>query len=93
MTVMPNIWTMPAETGAIRAVVLAASPAAVSPRVVDAPRADPTARIDGLSLVAAEPAGPVAGHDVPDEALMADAWSPGHPLPGGTVRYAAPFGI
>ncbi len=31
--------------------------------------------------------------DVPDEALMALALDSGHPLPGGTVRYAAPFGI
>lgn len=31
--------------------------------------------------------------DVPDEALMALTLDPAHPLPGGTVRYAAPFGI
>jgi predicted N-acetyltransferase YhbS len=31
--------------------------------------------------------------DVPDEALMALSLDSGHPLPGGTVRYAAPFGI
>ncbi|NEB04058.1 N-acetyltransferase [Streptomyces sp. SID13726] len=31
--------------------------------------------------------------DVPDEAMMALALDPGHPLPAGTVRYAAPFGI
>ncbi len=31
--------------------------------------------------------------DVPDEALMALALDAGHPLPSGTVRYAAPFGI
>ncbi|MCX5387286.1 GNAT family N-acetyltransferase [Streptomyces sp. NBC_00083] len=31
--------------------------------------------------------------DVPDEALMALALDAGHPLPGGTVHYAAPFGI
>ncbi|MEV2278177.1 N-acetyltransferase [Nocardiopsis sp. NPDC049922] len=31
--------------------------------------------------------------DVPDEALMALALDAAHPLPGGTVRYAAPFGI
>jgi predicted N-acetyltransferase YhbS len=31
--------------------------------------------------------------DVPDEALMALGLDPGHPLPGGTVHYAAPFGI
>ncbi|GGS64455.1 hypothetical protein GCM10010259_03220 [Streptomyces daghestanicus] len=31
--------------------------------------------------------------DVPDEALMALTLDPGRPLPAGTVRYAAPFGI
>ncbi|MEV0976287.1 N-acetyltransferase [Streptomyces sp. NPDC049915] len=31
--------------------------------------------------------------EVPDEALMALALDAGHPLPGGTVHYAAPFGI
>lgn len=31
--------------------------------------------------------------DVPDEALMALALDADHPLPAGTVRYAAPFGI
>jgi predicted N-acetyltransferase YhbS len=31
--------------------------------------------------------------DVPDEALMALALDPGHPLPAGTVRYPAPFGV
>lgn len=31
--------------------------------------------------------------DVPDEAMMALALDAGHPLPSGTVRYAAPFGI
>ncbi|GAA0457137.1 N-acetyltransferase [Streptomyces sp. NPDC046215] len=31
--------------------------------------------------------------DVPDEALMALALDDGHPLPSGTVHYAAPFGI
>lgn len=29
---------------------------------------------------------------VPDEALMALALDPAHPLPSGTIRYAAPFG-
>ncbi|MGW6274245.1 GNAT family N-acetyltransferase [Streptomyces sp. NPDC055060] len=33
------------------------------------------------------------GIDVPDEAMMALALDAAHPLPGGTVRYAAPFGI
>ncbi|QKW07224.1 N-acetyltransferase [Streptomyces sp. NA04227] len=31
--------------------------------------------------------------DVPDEALMALALDKRYPLPGGTVRYAAPFGV
>ncbi|WP_328584790.1 GNAT family N-acetyltransferase [Streptomyces sp. NBC_00370] len=31
--------------------------------------------------------------DVPDEAMMALTLDEGHPLPSGTVRYAAPFGI
>lgn len=31
--------------------------------------------------------------EVPDEALMALALDPAHPLPAGTIRYAAPFGI
>ncbi|MFG2208552.1 GNAT family N-acetyltransferase [Streptomyces sp. NPDC048638] len=31
--------------------------------------------------------------DVPDEALMAMTLDAAHPLPTGTVRYAAPFGI
>jgi putative acetyltransferase len=31
--------------------------------------------------------------EVPDEALMALALDPDHPLPAGTVRYAVPFGI
>lgn len=31
--------------------------------------------------------------DVPDEAMMALALDAEHPLPSGTIRYAAPFGI
>lgn len=31
--------------------------------------------------------------DVPDEAMMAMALDAAHPLPSGTVRHAAPFGI
>ncbi|WP_330172135.1 N-acetyltransferase [Streptomyces sp. NBC_01498] len=31
--------------------------------------------------------------DVPDEAMMALSLDTAHPLPTGTVRYAAPFGI
>ncbi|GAA0918060.1 N-acetyltransferase [Streptomyces thermoalcalitolerans] len=31
--------------------------------------------------------------DVPDDALMALSLDADHPLPGGTVHYAAPFGI
>lgn len=30
---------------------------------------------------------------VPDEALMALTLDPAHPLPSGTIRYAAPFGV
>lgn len=33
------------------------------------------------------------GFDVPDEALMALTLDPEHPLPAGTVRYAAAFGV
>ncbi|KOX13373.1 GNAT family N-acetyltransferase [Nocardiopsis sp. NRRL B-16309] len=33
------------------------------------------------------------GFEVPDEALMALALDPAHPLPSGTVRYAPPFGV
>ncbi|MFJ1750370.1 GNAT family N-acetyltransferase [Streptomyces sp. NPDC088116] len=33
------------------------------------------------------------GIDVPDEAMMALALDADHPLPSGTVHYAAPFGI
>lgn len=33
------------------------------------------------------------GIDVPDEAMMALTLDADHPLPHGTVRYAAPFGI
>jgi len=33
------------------------------------------------------------GIAVPDEALMALTLDEDHPLPSGTVRYAAPFGI
>lgn len=31
--------------------------------------------------------------EVPDEALMALTLDPARPLPAGTIRYAAPFGI
>ncbi len=31
--------------------------------------------------------------DVPDEAMMALSLDADHPLPSGTVHYAAPFGI
>ncbi|TDT42355.1 putative N-acetyltransferase YhbS [Streptomyces sp. BK208] len=166
-------WTTRTETGAdvpaVRALVRAAFPTPEEAALVDALRADPTAWIDGLSLVAVDasdrPVGhalltrchigdspalclaPVAvrpehqnsgagtaavraglraaerlgehhvvvlGHpeyyprfgftrasahgigltvDVPDEALMALTLDAAHPLPAGTVRYAAPFGI
>lgn len=41
----------------------------------------------------ASPAGIRLTIDVPDEALMSLSLSPDRPLPSGTVRYAAPFGI
>ncbi|KNB54113.1 GNAT family N-acetyltransferase [Streptomyces caatingaensis] len=41
----------------------------------------------------ASPHGIGVPFEVPDEALMALALDPDHPLPSGTVRYAAPFGI
>ncbi|MEU9762404.1 N-acetyltransferase [Streptomyces sp. NPDC047985] len=170
---MSSMWITRAETTAdipaIREIDLAAFPTTLEADLVDALRADPTAWIDGLSLIAADddgnpvghalltrchigdtPAlclGPVAvrpeqhksgagsaavlaaltaaedmgehhvvvlGHptyyprfgfgrasahgigvtiDVPDEALMALTLDADHPLPSGTVRYAAPFGI
>ncbi|PZF82827.1 GNAT family N-acetyltransferase [Jiangella anatolica] len=34
-----------------------------------------------------------AGFEVPDEALMALTLDERHPLPSGTIRYAAPFGV
>ncbi|RIQ29161.1 GNAT family N-acetyltransferase [Jiangella rhizosphaerae] len=34
-----------------------------------------------------------AGFDVPDDALMALSLDDAHPLPSGTIRYAAPFGV
>ncbi|MEV5342534.1 N-acetyltransferase [Streptomyces sp. NPDC052676] len=159
----------PGDTAAIREILLAAFPTAEEADLVDALRADPAAWIDGLSVVAEDESGRVAGHalltrchigevpalalapcavrperqrtgagsaairaalraatdageryvvvlghagyyprfgftrasahgialsiDVPDEALMALALDPAHPLPGGTVRYAAAFGI
>ncbi|HZF91623.1 N-acetyltransferase [Streptomyces sp.] len=170
---MSDIWTTRAETPgdstAIREILLAAFPTAEEADLVDALRADPAAWIDGLSIVAADGSGQLAGHalltrchigevpalclgpcavrperqrsgagsaavraalqaateageryvvvlghptyyprfgftrasaygielsiDVPDEALMALALDAGHSLPGGTVRYAAAFGI
>jgi putative acetyltransferase len=158
-----------ADVGAVRGIHLSAFPTAQEADLVDALRADGSAWIDGLSVVAAEGTGapvahalltrchigdtaalclaPVAvrpeqqglgagtaavravlraaedlgeryvvvlGHpgyyprfgftrasaygirlgvDVPDEALMALALGSGRRLPGGTVRYAEPFGI
>ncbi|MBD0672743.1 GNAT family N-acetyltransferase [Streptomyces sp. CBMA156] len=170
---MSTTWTTRAETRAdipaIRDINLAAFGTEAEADLVDALRADADAWIDGLSLVAADGNGAIAGHalltrchigdtpalclapcavrpgqqrsgagsaviraalkaakdtgehhvvvlghpayyprfgftragvhgiglsiDVPDEALMALTLDAGHPLPGGTVRYAAPFGI
>ncbi|MEV5427938.1 N-acetyltransferase [Streptomyces sp. NPDC052701] len=170
---MSHTWITRAETGAdipaIRRILLAAFPTALEADLVDALRADGTAWLDGLSLVAAPPAGEpvthalltrchigdrpalclapcavrpehqrggagsaviraaleaarargefhvvVLGHpayyprfgftrasahgigvafDVPDEALMALTLDAARPLPRGTVRYAAPFGV
>ncbi|GIF62949.1 N-acetyltransferase [Asanoa ishikariensis] len=42
---------------------------------------------------------PASGHgirppfDVPDENMMALTFDPAHPVPAGTIRYAAPFGV
>jgi len=156
------------DASAIRAIDLAAFDTPLEADLVEALRAD-GAWIDGLSIVASDPDGTVAGHalltrchigdtpalclgpvavlpeyqrtgagsaavraalkaagdagerfvtalghpayyprfgftrasthgigitlDVPDEALMALALDAAHPLPGGTVRYAAPFGV
>ncbi|WP_251096373.1 N-acetyltransferase [Streptomyces sp. Caat 7-52] len=170
---MRNTWITRAETSAdipaIRDISLAAFPTPAEADLVDALRADPTAWIEGLSLVAADATGCLVGHalltrchidttpalclapcavrpeqqrtgagtaavraalsaarslgehhvvvlghpayyprfgftrasehgigltiDVPDEALMVLSLDAGHPLPGGTVHYAAPFGI
>ena len=169
---MPATWTTRAESGAdipvVREINLAAFPTAEEADLVDALRADPSAWIDGLSVVAADRAGRpvgyalltrchvgetpalclapcavfpehqgrgagsaatraalraaadngerhvvVLGHpdyyprfgftraslhgirltiDVPDEALMALSLDAG-PLPSGTIRYAAAFGL
>ena len=170
---MGNTWITRAETSAdipaIRDIVLAAFPTPAEADLVDALRADPTAWIEGLSLVAANEAGHPVGHalltrchidtapalclapcavrpeqqrtgagtaairaalaaarslgehhvvvlghpayyprfgftrasghgigltiDVPDDALMAISLDADHPLPSGTVHYAAAFGI
>ncbi|MFE4520181.1 GNAT family N-acetyltransferase [Kitasatospora sp. NPDC056783] len=170
---MSDTWLTRAETGAdasaVREINLAAFPTPGEADLVDALRADPTAWIDGLSLVATGTDGRPVGHalltrchigatpalclapcavlpgrqrggagsaavraaldaagalgerfvvvlghpayyprfgfgracehgiklsvEVPDEALMALALDPAHPLPSGTVRYAAAFGI
>ncbi|MET8948561.1 N-acetyltransferase [Streptomyces sp. NPDC004542] len=170
---MSDSWITRAETGAdipaLREINLAAFPTAYEADLVDALRADPTAWIEGLSLVAADHDGNLAGHalltrchiddtpalalgpvavrpaqqnsgagtavvraaltaakdrgehfvivlghpayyprfgftrasahgigltiDVSDEALMALTLDAGRPLPSGTIRYAAPFGI
>ncbi|MFH8472316.1 GNAT family N-acetyltransferase [Streptomyces sp. NPDC018000] len=170
---MSSTWITRAETSAdipaLRAINIAAFPTAQEADLVDALRADPSAWIDGLSLVAADENGTPVGHalltrchiddapalclgpvavrpekqnrgvgsaavlaaltaakskgehyvivlghptyyprfgftrasthgigltiEVPDEALMALTLDANHPLPSGTVRYAAPFGI
>ncbi|MCG8970511.1 MULTISPECIES: GNAT family N-acetyltransferase [Streptomyces] len=170
---MGNTWITRAETSAdipaIRDIVLAAFPTPAEADLVDALRADPTAWIEGISLVAANEAGHPVGHalltrchidtapalclapcavrpeqqrtgagtaairaalaaarslgehhvvvlghpayyprfgftrasghgigltiDVPDDALMALSLDADHPLPSGTVHYAAAFGI
>ncbi|MFF7359148.1 GNAT family N-acetyltransferase [Streptomyces filipinensis] len=170
---MGNTWITRAETSAdipaIRDINLAAFPTPAEADLVDSLRADPTAWIEGLSLVAVDETGhPLAhalltrchidttpalclapcavrpaqqrsgagtaairaalaaarslgehhvvvlGHptyyprfgftrasdhgihltiDVPDEALMALSLDADHPLPSGTVHYAAAFGI
>ncbi|MER6569013.1 N-acetyltransferase [Streptomyces sp. NPDC001093] len=170
---MDNTWITRAETSAdvpaIRDINLAAFPTSAEADLVDALRADPTAWIEGLSLVAADKAGNLVAHalltrchidttpalclapcavrpeqqrtgagtaavraalaaarsrgehhvvvlghptyyprfgftrasdhgiglaiDVPDDALMALSLDAGHPLPTGTVHFAAPFGI
>ncbi|MEU7166310.1 N-acetyltransferase [Streptomyces morookaense] len=170
---MSTPWITRAETSAdipsIREINLGAFPTPAEADLVDALRADPTAWIEGLSLVAADEAGHLAGHalltrchigttpalclapcavrperqrtgagsaairaalaaasslgerhvvvlghpdyyprfgftrasdhgigltiDVPDDALMALSLDADHPLPSGTVHYAAAFGI
>ncbi|GGT33771.1 GNAT family N-acetyltransferase [Streptomyces chromofuscus] len=170
---MGNTWITRAETSAdipaIRDINLTAFPTSAEADLVDALRADPTAWIEGLSLVAADETGRPAGHalltrchigttaalclapcavrperqrtgagsaavraalaaaraqgehhvvvlghptyyprfgftrasdhgigltiDVPDEAVMALSLDNDHPLPSGTVHYAAAFGI
>ncbi|WP_030338187.1 GNAT family N-acetyltransferase [Streptomyces sp. NRRL S-1022] len=170
---MDNKWFSRAETSAdipaIRDINLAAFPTPAEADLVDSLRADPTAWIEGLSLVAADETGRPVGHalltrchigttpalclapcavrpehqrtgagsaairaalgaarslgerhvvvlghpayyprfgftrasdhgisltiDVPDDALMALSLDTRHPLPGGTVHYAAAFGI
>ncbi|MER6101897.1 N-acetyltransferase [Streptomyces sp. NPDC001832] len=170
---MSSTWITRAETSAdipaLRAINVAAFPTAQEANLVDALRADPSAWIDGLSLVVADENGTPVGHalltrchiddapalclgpvavrpekqnsgvgsaavlaaltaakntgehyvivlghptyyprfgftrasthgigltiKVPDEALMALTLDANHPLPSGTVRYAAPFGI
>ncbi|WP_269856109.1 GNAT family N-acetyltransferase [Streptomyces sp. RPT161] len=170
---MGNMWITRAETSAdipgIRDIDLAAFPTPAEADLVDSLRADPTAWIEGLSLVAADETGHLVSHalltrchidttpalclapcavrpqqqrtgagtaviraalaaarslgerhvvvlghpayyprfgftrastygigltiDVPDDALMALSLDADHPLPRGTVHYAAAFGI
>ncbi|GHH24135.1 GNAT family N-acetyltransferase [Streptomyces rubradiris] len=170
---MGNTWITRAETSAdipaIRDINLAAFPTPAEADLIESLRADPTAWIEGLSLVTADETGHAVGHalltrchidttpalclapcavrpehqrtgagtaairaalaaanalgehhvvvlghpayyprfgftrasnhgigltiDVPDEALMALSLDADHPLPSGTVHYAAAFGI
>ncbi|MEU4929631.1 N-acetyltransferase [Streptomyces yokosukanensis] len=63
---MSTTWITRAETSAdiaaVRDINLAAFPTSAEADLVDALRADPTAWIEGLSLVAADEAGRLAGH-------------------------------
>ncbi|WP_018653564.1 GNAT family N-acetyltransferase [Actinomadura flavalba] len=168
-----TVWTTRPETAddvaAVRAVNLAAFPTAEEADLVDALRADTGAWLDGLSMIALDPGGTVAGHalltrchvggapalalaptavlpsvqrtgagsaviravldaarargehlvvvlghadyyprfgfsrasrfgirapfEAPDEALMALALDDTRPVPGGTIAYAAAFGV
>jgi putative acetyltransferase len=93
---MSRSWTTraesPADIPAVRGINLAAFPTAAEADLVDALRADPTAWIGGLSLLAADQDGTAVGHalltrchigDTPALCLAPAATrgsaSPGHP--------------